>query len=161
MLTESKDLDARVRGDRVAAFKARFGDLEIIRQELGLSKKEISDLLWVEPSAWTRWTTGVSRPPDHIYRSLQWYLELRQVSPSTQFLGDLEALRDNVEETRRQFGFEIQTLREKDPRGVDFSEWQNEKAALLAKIESGEKLSFGWKFTLLICLLLTLFNLLY
>jgi transcriptional regulator with XRE-family HTH domain len=40
----------------------KLGDLEAIRQQLGLSQRKIAQLLLVDPSAWTRWTKGV----DHL-----------------------------------------------------------------------------------------------
>jgi len=60
----------------VTVIKSKLGDLENIRAELGLSQRKISQLLMVDPSAWTRWVQGTTPTPPHIYRSLQWYLAL-------------------------------------------------------------------------------------
>lgn len=59
----------------------KIGPLEDVRQRLGLSRRKISQLLMVDPSAWTRWTTGETPPPPHIVRSLQWYLALIKEQP--------------------------------------------------------------------------------
>ncbi|MEZ4872529.1 MAG: hypothetical protein R2827_09870 [Bdellovibrionales bacterium] len=55
-------------------------ETEAIRRELGLSRRKISQLLMVDPSAWTRWSRDDNAPP-HIYRSLQWYLSLIDKHP--------------------------------------------------------------------------------
>ena len=64
----------------VEVIKRKLGDIESIRQSLGLSKRKMSQLLLVDPSAWTRWTTG-DAPPPLVYRSLQWYLALIDRNP--------------------------------------------------------------------------------
>lgn len=55
--------------------KSKIGDIEQVRQTLGLSRRKMCQLLLVDPSAWTRWTKA-GKAPLHIYRSLQWYLAL-------------------------------------------------------------------------------------
>lgn len=62
----------------------RWGDLDQIRHQLGLSQRKICQLLLVDPSAWTRWQKAEQQAPPHIYRALDWFMELRQergVSP--------------------------------------------------------------------------------
>lgn len=74
----------------VTVIKHQIGELETIRKKLGLSARKICQLLLVDPSAWTRWTTGITPPPPHIFRSLQWYLMLQDHVPglnSGYFLG--------------------------------------------------------------------------
>jgi transcriptional regulator with XRE-family HTH domain len=66
----------------VAVIVKRHGSLEQIRMALGLSQRKISQLLMVDPSAWTRWTKDGEKAPPHIYRSLQWYLNLSQRAPA-------------------------------------------------------------------------------
>ncbi|MBK9294034.1 MAG: hypothetical protein IPM57_06250 [Oligoflexia bacterium] len=56
-------------------FVKSMGDLEQIRQSLGLRPSQISEILKVHPSAWTRWVKEGKAPP-HIYQMLQWYIEL-------------------------------------------------------------------------------------
>ena len=60
----------------------KLGDLESIREKLGLSQRKIAQLLLVDPSAWTRWTKGQDQAPPHIYRMLQWYLALEDKYPA-------------------------------------------------------------------------------
>jgi transcriptional regulator with XRE-family HTH domain len=55
--------------------KREIGGLEEIRMKLGFSRRKISQLLLVDPSAWTRWTSGEADAPPHIYRALKWYLD--------------------------------------------------------------------------------------
>lgn len=62
----------------VDAIKKQIGDLESIRERLGLSARKMTQLLLVDPSAWNRWTTRKTPPPPHIYRALQWYLALQE-----------------------------------------------------------------------------------
>ncbi len=60
----------------------KLGDLESIRDSLGLSQRKMAQLLLVDPSAWTRWTKGGDEAPPHIYRMLQWYLALEEKYPA-------------------------------------------------------------------------------
>jgi hypothetical protein len=60
------------------SIKKQIGDLESIRERLGLSARKMTQLLLVDPSAWNRWTTKKTPPPPHIYRALQWYLALQE-----------------------------------------------------------------------------------
>lgn len=64
---------------QVEVIKKQIGDLEFVRTSLGLSQRKICQLLMVDPSAWTRWQK--SDAPPHIYRSLQWYLALKDKIP--------------------------------------------------------------------------------
>jgi hypothetical protein len=61
--------------------RARVGSLEDIRGKLGLSRRKICQLLLVDPSAWTRWTSAGGDAPPHIYRALEWYLLLSERDP--------------------------------------------------------------------------------
>ncbi len=65
----------------VQAVKKQNGDLEAIRRQLGLSKRKMAQLLLVDPSAWTRWTSEEGEAPPHIYRALHWYLLLQEKHP--------------------------------------------------------------------------------
>ena len=60
----------------VRVFEGSVGDIEVIRQKLGLKPVQMAELLRVHPSAWTRWTR-TKRIPPYIYRMLEWYLELQ------------------------------------------------------------------------------------
>jgi hypothetical protein len=59
----------------------RLGGLESVRESLGLSQRKMAQLLLVDPSAWTRWTSGDSVPP-HVWRALAWYLALQDKYPA-------------------------------------------------------------------------------
>lgn len=59
----------------------QLGSLEEIRERLGLSQRKMAQLLLVDPSAWTRWIKDPSKVPPHVYRALQWYLELTEKKP--------------------------------------------------------------------------------
>jgi hypothetical protein len=67
----------------VQLIRHKWGSLEDMRKTLGLSQRKMCQLLLVDPSAWTRWTRSdaTDEAPPHIYRSLSWYLLLRDESP--------------------------------------------------------------------------------
>jgi transcriptional regulator with XRE-family HTH domain len=65
-----------------SVIQIKLGDLEAIREKLGLTQRKISQLLMVDPSAWTRWTRSGENAPPHIYRMLQWYLALEEKYPA-------------------------------------------------------------------------------
>lgn len=67
---------------QVKVIRSQIGDLEKVRENLGLSQRKIAQLLLVDPSAWTRWTRTGEEAPPHIWRSLQWYLSLQEKNPS-------------------------------------------------------------------------------
>ena len=60
----------------------QLGGMEGVRKTLGLSQRKISQLLLVDPSAWSRWVKDESKTPPHVIRALQWYLQLEQKDPS-------------------------------------------------------------------------------
>ncbi len=62
----------------VKVFRSKFGGIEDIRKNLGLSRRKMCQLLMVDPSAWTRWMRDEDRVPPHIYRALEWYLALEK-----------------------------------------------------------------------------------
>jgi hypothetical protein len=66
---------------QVSVIKNQIGDLETIRQGLGLSQRKICHLLMVDPSSWTRWTRWGEGVPPHIYRALQWYMIIQEKIP--------------------------------------------------------------------------------
>jgi hypothetical protein len=65
----------------VNVIKKTHGGLEDIRRQLGLPKRKMAQLLMVDPSAWTRWTSSHNGAPPHIYRALQWYLIIQDKHP--------------------------------------------------------------------------------
>ena len=62
-------------------FLTKFGGLENIRRNLGFSQRKMSQLLMVDPSAWSRWIKDESKIPPHICRSLEWLLNLEGKNP--------------------------------------------------------------------------------
>lgn len=66
---------------QVRVIRGQIGDLERVRESLGLSQRKISQLLLVDPSAWTRWTRPGGEAPPHVWRSLQWYLAMKEKIP--------------------------------------------------------------------------------
>jgi transcriptional regulator with XRE-family HTH domain len=88
--------------------RKKIGDLESIREQLGLSQRKIAQLLLVDPSAWTRWTRMGEDAPPHIYRSLQWYLALQDKYPAMDvnfWLSTVAQVRSPVDEELRARGF--------------------------------------------------------
>lgn len=65
----------------VLFLKKQNGELEVIRERLGLSRRKICQLLLVDPSAWTRWTSPGGEAPPHIYKALDWYLAGMEKDP--------------------------------------------------------------------------------
>ncbi|MEN0059085.1 MAG: hypothetical protein AAGB31_09635 [Bdellovibrio sp.] len=66
---------------QTAVIQGQLGSLEEIRGNLGLSQRKMAQLLLVDPSSWTRWTRHGDEAPPHIWRSLQWYLALKEKLP--------------------------------------------------------------------------------
>lgn len=66
---------------QVEVIRRQIGGLEGARKKLGLSQRKISQLLLVDPSAWTRWIRDGEKAPPHIFRALQWYLSLQEKLP--------------------------------------------------------------------------------
>lgn len=104
---------------QVEVLKKQLGNLEKIRLELGLSQRKISQLLLVDPSAWTRWNRPGEEAPPHVWRSLQWYLALREKIPGLTpqyFLGqDPKVLHEKalqkIAEERSERENQLQSLR--------------------------------------------------
>ncbi len=61
---------------QVQKIKERLGDLEGIRTNLGMSRRQICQILLVNPSAWTRWTKSPQGAPPHFYRALEWLIHI-------------------------------------------------------------------------------------
>lgn len=141
----------------------RFGGLEGVRNHLGLSKRKMSQLLLVDPSAWTRWVKDESQAPPHIYRALQWYMELIEKRPewspsnsfhpyTSQFQPKLDKQWDEI-----QVAMERSLLRIKDQSSDmrnelerSHSEWKREKATLQERIEKKDASLTVWKLIVLI-----------
>jgi len=67
--------------NEVQRIQSEIGDLEVIRQKLALSQRQMCLLLMVDPSAWSRWVKGKTKTPPHIWRALEWYVLLIEKHP--------------------------------------------------------------------------------
>lgn len=104
---------------QVRVIRSQIGGLEKIRADLGLSQRKISQLLLVDPSAWTRWTRAGEEAPPHVWRALQWYLALKEKLPGLTphyFTGTDPRLLE--EKTRRQWESE-KVAREDEVRRLE------------------------------------------
>lgn len=114
VLTKS-DLPKRTYQQTLNQIKQDVGGLESVRNKLKLSRKEICNLLMVDPSAWTRWTDEGGDAPPHIYRALAWYLEIEAMKqapdkpPAEEGLGgwqkdrEINRLKADIQSIRAQF----------------------------------------------------------
>jgi transcriptional regulator with XRE-family HTH domain len=131
---------------QVRVIQGQIGSLEKIRSDLGLSQRKISQLLLVDPSAWTRWTRDEMAPP-HVWRALQWYMTLKEKIPGLTpqyFLGSdpkvlnertlkkLEDERHHREQTISALTRRLAEL-EKDASRIQDFEAQNRKLAALQR----------------------------
>lgn len=66
---------------QVEVIKKQIGDLESVREKLGLSQRKICQLLMIDPSSWSRWVVKKDPVPPQIYRALQWYMALNEKIP--------------------------------------------------------------------------------
>lgn len=100
---------------QVQVIQNQIGDLESIRFQLGLSQRKMSQLLLVDPSAWTRWVRGTTEAPPHIWRALQWYLALKTKIPgltNEYFLGPKQAAQmAQIEKIHQENTLQIEELR--------------------------------------------------
>lgn len=70
--------------------QSQIGDIEAVRKRIGLSKRKMCQLLLIDPSTWSRWTTGKTKPPPYVYRTLQWGLALMEKYPELHPLANYE-----------------------------------------------------------------------
>lgn len=143
-----------------SVIRKQTGELEEIRMNLGLSRRKMCQLLMVDPSSWTRWTRGEVPAPPHIYRALQWYLALidknPQWHPQNSFspvlqqvnLAKIDEVKSSLERRLAQINSEKQTTTEKLESFVQ--RWEQEKISTIESALAGEKISFIWKFLLLV-----------
>lgn len=108
--------------------RKQIGDLEQVREKLGLSARKISQLLLVDPSAWTRWTRTYAQgekdsAPPHIWRALQWYMILQDKIPGLTpqfFIGkDSSVVREEAFERIRQMESQLQIRQKNMEKAID------------------------------------------
>ncbi len=83
---------------QVKSIIEKHGNLEKMRMELGLTRRKLCQLLLVDPSAWTRWTKSEASVPPHVFRALEWRLELQKIS----FVGRNSAWNGQVQQLKSE-----------------------------------------------------------
>lgn len=66
---------------QIEVIKNQIGSLEGVRERLGLSARKMTQILMVDPSAWTRWTKSGGQAPPHVWRALQLYMIVQEKIP--------------------------------------------------------------------------------
>lgn len=61
--------------------RTKIGGLNGVQKTLGLSQRKICQLLLVDPSCWSRWQKDEARVPPSVWKTLEWYLILREKHP--------------------------------------------------------------------------------
>lgn len=135
--------------------RQRIGDLNEVRQRLGLSQRKICQLLLVDPSAWTRWTSQGAQAPPHIYRALEWYLNLQEKHPAGEHaLHTIPSKLSDLYYETQKLKQEIEALKEQK------AEVQSTQALASAKSGSGSVVTWAVMFfvvaqtIVIICLLM-------
>lgn len=151
--------------------KKNLGQLEGIRHKLGLSKRKMCQLLMVDPSAWTRWSTEGNDAPPHIYRALQWYMALMTKDPAWHPANTFGIVQNKeglakIEELKLDLDSKISTLHQ-NSRSVrsEFEEakarWEAERYELLQRVTKGNAQSTAWKLLMTCNAVLTVIALLF
>lgn len=104
-----------------AVIQKKIGNIDDIRLDLGLSKRQMAQLLLVDPSSLTRWNNE-GEVPTYIYRALQWYLALinkqPEWHPQNRFgfpkgTQDLVLLKNEIEKLKTQSQQKLESLEKK------------------------------------------------
>ena len=61
--------------------RTKLGGLENVQKTLGLSGRKICQLMLVDPSCWSRWQKDETKVPPSVWKTLEWYLILREKHP--------------------------------------------------------------------------------
>ena len=116
--TDKNTLSARERNELAASLiKKQIGDLEQVRALLGLNKKRMCELLLIDPSTWTRWTTGKTEPPPWLYRSLQWGVAVMDKYPEfhplliNQKIVDSKGSNTNIDSGYKDLAKEVSSIK--------------------------------------------------
>ncbi|MBX2995990.1 MAG: hypothetical protein KF681_14285 [Bdellovibrionaceae bacterium] len=151
-LKQHEDSDGRAKTSlrmtyeaQAEVLKVQIGDLEAIRSKLGLSQRKMAQLLLVDPSAWTRWNKTGQVPP-HIYRSLQWYLALKEKIPG---LSNEYFLAPQANMNLRELRQEIDRLKQPSPEN---SELRSRVQSLETSLKSVRRLNLILALTSLLLL---------
>lgn len=129
---KSKSSNRMLYEAQIEVIKKQIGDLEQVREALGLTQRKMAQLLMVDPSAWTRWTKSGDRVPPHIFRALQWYMILQEKIPGltpSYFIGkDLNGKADMIHQKT------LSKLNEEAQKRVEFEEAYAHQALKLEKM---------------------------
>jgi hypothetical protein len=115
----------------------------------------MAELLLVDPSAWSRWVRDESKVPPHVYRSLNWYLQLREHNKNSELNENKKTTmtHDEAQALRAEIMQKLTDMRasligmEKEA----LTEWMSsERRELLQQFEKEAKLGGGWKLLLLV-----------
>lgn len=146
--------------------RRQMGGIESIREQLGLSRRKICQLLLVDPSTWTRWTQDEDKVPPHIYKALQWYLvsldkypmlhPLHQVSIAKEGIGmEKDNLVKERQKLERKLAFLEHQLQEQRTNLLNQTNAaQNQPSETQEKTQG---VGLGWKMLLLFNTILILF----
>lgn len=137
----------------VTEFEKTHGTLEGVRLRLGLNKKQMAQLLGVDPSAWTRWTARGSDAPAHIYQALSWYLQLIERAPQVHESFEVQRLQSEVRRLEKKLQQTASSIELPQDFGLPH-EWQEEKKTIFEKIENQQAIGSGWKLLLMLNLAL-------
>lgn len=151
----------------VRVIRRQLGSLEQVREELGLSRRKMCQLLMVDPSAWTRWMKDESRVPPHIWRSLQWYMALIDKTPSwhpqnsfgaapTAYIEQESHKMSSLKEDLEQKVSQMKDLPQVFERQMEerLSALQNENQKLVKELQKQAQIGASWKLLVLINLLI-------
>lgn len=132
--------------------------LEDIRLKLGMKRRQIAQLLGVDPSAWTRWTRLETAAPLWVGRALGWYQQLLEKDPAVKIAHEksyeMDQLRAEILEFRHQLKnhqkapVSLESMNLGLPQ-LDFVE-KNSADEQLQNMSKNEAVSAGWKLLLLI-----------
>lgn len=148
----------------VQQIREKYGSLEEMRKRLNFSQKQMSELLLVDPSAWTRWVKDGEAAPAHIYQALAWYFESRieniSAPKSDMIPATLEKLPWQMAKTEI-----IEKAPQLNQPVFDSEVWAEEKAQLASELRNAQNkaigVSDGWKLFLIINTVLLLYFILF
>lgn len=146
--------------------RRQMGGIEAIREQLGLSRRKICQLLLIDPSTWTRWTQDEDKVPPHIYKALQWYLVSLEKYPMLHPLHQISISKEGVELEKEQWTQERQKLERKlsnleyqmhEQRSNQLTQTNDLESLPAGTQEKTQGVGLGWKMLLLFNTILLLF----
>ena len=127
---------------------SKYGDLEDMREHLGLSRRAICQQLLVDPSAWSRWTKA-GQAPAYVYQAIANLIYIEKLRQ-----GEAPGLSAPAEKPS-QWSLELDELQ------MQMAQMKTEKIQLSEQLLRREYVSASWKIILVMnsiaLLLLALF----